>query len=1139
MKNRLFIRFLLSLSLLVLALPVKSQVGSCEEWIAALKARQGRVETQVAKNVFWTTAELEDTYCFGDKLRTFQRSRATVLLHDKSYLRLNQNTITGFPEYKGKEKFSIINLIKGAVFFRSRVPRRLEVETPFVNAVIKGTEFLVVVKEDETQVTVFEGVVETTNKHGQLTLNKGETAIAKVNQPPRRHILVKPKNAVQWALYYPPVIDFRIPPSDPAVSNLESAFDAYRRGDLSAAFDVLDRIPEGQRSNTYFTLRSGLLLTVGRVDEAQPDIARVLAENPDDVNAISLKSIIAVAQNDNDEALGLAEKAVNTDPQSAPALIALSYAQQAKFELEAARESLEKAVELAPDDALAWARLAELQLSFGDLDSALEAAEKAVSLNPDLERTQSVLGFAALTQIDIDKAKAAFEKAIRFDPAAPLPRLGLGLAKIRQGDLDEGTEDMEIAASLDPDNSLIRSYLGKAFYEKKDKRWAGKELAMAKELDPKDPTPWFYDAILKQTTNRPVEALHDMQKAIALNDNRAVYRSRLLLDDDLAARSASLGRIYNDLGFQQLGLVEGWKSVNADPSNYSAHRLLADNYAALPRHEIARVSELLQAQLLQPINVTPVQPQLIQNDPTIVGVGGPSILSANEFTPLFLNNGISIVANGVVASNNTWGDDVIVSGIHNAFSASVGQYHIETDGFRNNADLKQDVYTAFVQKSLSNYFSVQAQVSREELENGDVITRSNNHRRIDFQESIKRDTVRMGFHYQLSTSQKIIGSGIYQDNRETETSFNFPQPDSPAFGRKFGKTEISDRRNGYYGELQHLFHHEHLRSIIGIGYIDFHKTTLKNRYLVSVDTGERDLLSQAESRNPITHLNSYIYEYLTAVPNLTAILGVSYDLSNENTVRDQFNPKLGIIWTPMATTTIRLAGFRVFKRPLIANRTLEPTQVAGFNQFFDDIDGAESWRYGMGIDQYFHPKVFGGVEFSWRDVNKSIGTANSSREESRDETFHRAYLYWTPHQTLAVGAQFRFNDTNTEGFVPGNGDSTNAQRIKTYSLPLTANYFASTGFFAKLGATYVDQKTKFVNDNKEGRLLDTFKDAFWVVDASVGYRFPKRYGQISFEITNLFDEDFQFQSEGIDTQTSRSPLYQPDRMFLAHINFSF
>ena len=219
-----------------------------------------------------------------------------------------------------------------------------------------------------------------------------------------------------------------------------------------------------------------------------------------------------------------------------------------------------------PNNALAWARLAEIHMSFAELDDALEAAQKAVALNPNLSRTQMVLGFAYLTRVDTAESKKAFEKAIELDQADALPRLGLGLAKIREGDLADGRKELEIAASLDPNNSIVRSYLGKAYYEEKRSDLAERDYATAKELDPKDPTPYFYDAIQKQTTNRPVEALQDMQKAIELNDNRAVYRSRLQLDSDLAARSASLGRIYSDLGFQQLALVEGWKSVNTDPN---------------------------------------------------------------------------------------------------------------------------------------------------------------------------------------------------------------------------------------------------------------------------------------------------------------------------------------------------------------------------------------------------------------------------------------------------------------------------------------------------------------------------------------------------------------------------------------------
>ena len=235
-------------------------------------------------------------------------------------------------------------------------------------------------------------------------------------------------------------------------------------------------------------------------------------------------------------------------------------------------------------------------------------------MNPDLARTQTVLGFAWLTEVKTKKAKAAFEKAIQLDQSDPLPRFGLGLAIIREGNLDQGRAEIEVAVSLDPDNSLLRSYLGKALYEEKRDKKAEQQFIIAEELDPKDPTPYLYDAIRKQTENRPVEALQDIQKSIELNDNRAVYRSRQLLDSDLAARSASLARVYSDLGFNQLALVEGWKSVNTDPADFSAHRFLSDSYSALPRHEVARVSELLQAQLLQPINITPLQPHLEESN---------------------------------------------------------------------------------------------------------------------------------------------------------------------------------------------------------------------------------------------------------------------------------------------------------------------------------------------------------------------------------------------------------------------------------------------------------------------------------------------------------------------------------------------
>jgi len=572
-----------------------------EEWVGKIVSVQGSVEVRKIDKTHWEPAHLNDICCIGDIIRVRKHSRAAVVLCNGATLRLDQNSTIIFSPLEKKQTL-LIRLLKGAAHFFSRIPRSLKIATPFVNGGVEGTEFYVRVDHDQTFLSIFEGKVLAENEAGSLVLSSGQSAVAEKGKAPEYRVVVCPRDAVRWALYYPPVI--YAPPEHV-------------------------KVKEDTENPRFLAHRASRLLSVGRVDEAKADIEKALKLDPKYSDAVALQSIIAVVGNQKQKALDFAKESVNMDPKSATAQIALSYAQQAGFDLKGAQASLETAVELEPENALAWARLAEIRSSFGDLDKALDAAQKAVALNPTLSRTQTVLGFAYLTQIETKESKKAFEKAIELDQAASLPRLGLGLAKIREGELQEGAKEIEIAASLDPNNSLIRSYLGKVYYEEKRTNLDGREYAVAKELDPQDPTPWFYDAIRKQSVNRPVEALQDLQKSIEFNDNRAVYRSRLLLDQDLAARSASLARIYNDLGFQQLALVEGWKSVNTDPGNYSAHRFLADSYAALPRHEIARVSELLRSQLLQPINITPVQPQLAESNLKILEGAGPSAPSFN------------------------------------------------------------------------------------------------------------------------------------------------------------------------------------------------------------------------------------------------------------------------------------------------------------------------------------------------------------------------------------------------------------------------------------------------------------------------------------------------------------------------------
>jgi tetratricopeptide (TPR) repeat protein len=1011
------------------------------------------------------------------------------------------------------------------------------------------------------------------NKEGSLAITGGQSAVAESGKAPVARVVVRPRDAVQWALYYPPVVSYRPDEfqGEDWQGMVKKSLESYWKGDLAGAFAGIEGAPADVKDPRFFTYRSSLLLSVGRVDEAGADIDRALSLDPQNSNAFALQSIVALTQNEKEKALTLARKAVETGPQSATARVALSYAQQAHFDLKGALASVNDAVKLDPQNALAWARLAELRMSFGERNEALKAAQKAVGLNPDLSRTQTVLGFAYLTQVKIKQAQEAFTKAITLDNADPLPRLGLGLSKIREGNLTEGGKEIEIAASLDPDNSLIRSYLGKAFFEEKRDKQATEELGIAKQLDPKDPTPFFYDAILKQQTNRPVDALNDVQTSIELNDNRAVYRSRLLLDADLAARSAGLARIYSDLGFDQLALIEGWKSENTDPADFSGHRFLADSYSALPRHEIARVSELLQSQLLQPLNITPIQPHLAESNQFVISGAGPSDLSFNEFNPLFNRDRVAVQASGIVGSNNTSGEEITVAGIYKNVSVSGGLFHYETDGFRQNSDLKDDIANLFVQAALSPDTSVQAEFRYRDTERGDLPLRffENPFWSVDsgffpnFRQEDKTNSARLGFHHTFSPGSDLIGNFMYQHaDRSLDLTTVSPAGVFPIFApiplQEISKFSGDDRAMG--GELQHLFSSKYVKVTSGVGHFDTKSNGVVTDDLFDASVAPPAFLfpfyfllgspaDHADREGDVRHTNLYLYSYINYPKNVTFTIGGSVDffkselvtsiqgLPDERDVIDknQFNPKFGITWNPVPDTTLRAAAFRTLKRLLITDQTIEPTQVAGFNQFFDDFNGTEAQRYGIAVDQKFSQSIYGGAEYSWRDLEVPFANFITGVMDTADwhEKLGRAYLYWTPHPWLALKTGYQYEKLDRDIKL-----TINAKEVKTQSVPLGINFYHPSGLSAGLQATYYKQEGEF---NALEAPFDVFthgEDSFWLVDVSISYRLPERHGSIAIGAKNLFDKDFQYFDTNVGSNI-QNPTIQPKRFLYARATLAF
>ena len=573
-------------------------------------------------------------------------------------------------------------LIEGGLYISSRERSpSIEIDTPSVNGFFRGTQVVVrVTPTGKAIFSVLEGEVELVNSVGRVTLRSGEQGEAEIGKAPHKTAVIVTTNLLQWALYYPGVLD----PGELGLSRAEQAsvaasLAAYRVGDLLGA---LEKYPKNHRPNSAAArlYQAGVVLAVGRVDEARRELAGVRSDAP---GRRALEEMIA--------AVNFVEHNISKTPSTASEWLARSYYLQSRDEipgrLEKALDAARRAAALAPDFGYAAVRVAELEFSQGRIEPALRELARNPRHSARNAQAHALRGFLLSAQNRIDAAHAEFQTAIDLDGALGNAWLGRGLCAIRQGRDDAGRLDLQIAATVEPNRSILHSYLGKAFSEIGDNKSANKDLARAKELDLNDPTPWLYSAIQRKQENRYNEAIDDLEKSIELNENRRLYRSEFLLDQDLAIRNANLASIYRNNGMIEQSVREAVRAVNNDYASAPAHLFLSNSYDALRdpsrillRYESAWSSELLLANLLSP-------------------VGGGSLsqfVSQQEYSKLFEKDGLGISSLTEWSGDGKFLERASQFGTYGNLSYALDAEYYYDNGLRPNNKLSRtEVYATF------------------------------------------------------------------------------------------------------------------------------------------------------------------------------------------------------------------------------------------------------------------------------------------------------------------------------------------------------------------------------------------------------------------------------------------------------------
>ena len=583
-----------SVTLVLVALPVSSVWAQDADLLMVV----GRTEVGPSAQGPWVSASVRQKLNAGNFIRTLDGSQVALLLRDQTQVRLNQNSVLEIKSLQAGEQATSLSLFRGRLWAQVKQlsigtlravtgavgQQQVRIATPTATIGIRGTDWELVVGDNNTTVTVFSGEVEMSNDLGRIAVGPNEQGVVEAGKAPVKSLLSNARDRVQWVTAYRPAPKRWLPDAGPALGGIVSDIEA---GEYARALAALERLPA---SRERALLLADMSIFLGRASDAIGLLEPFARKGAGDPMASALLGRALVVAGRIDEASAVLQAAQGAHPADREIVLSLGDVARLQGDAATALRWFTQATVAYPQSHEAWFGLGRVETEKENVANATAALDKAIALAPNAPGYHGERATLLALTGQASAARAAFDDALQRQPDDYLAWTGLGILQLKAGETREALDSFLKAGVIEPRFARAQLYVGVAYYQLGNQIRALESVLKAAELDTKDPLPYVMLTLMHGDNQKLADAVDAAFQA----QERLPFLKSLnqLLNDQKG--SANVGASLASRGMEEW--AQNYATGSYNPYWAGSALFLADRYP----DGFNKNSELFRGFLLDP-----------------------------------------------------------------------------------------------------------------------------------------------------------------------------------------------------------------------------------------------------------------------------------------------------------------------------------------------------------------------------------------------------------------------------------------------------------------------------------------------------------------------------------------------------------